>query len=62
MLLVDGAHEGRRWWENVINEDEDRLLGGELDSLSVCKLLWGLIDSPDDIDELSDSEVLLASV
>ena len=46
MLLVDGTHEGCCWREHLIDEDEDSLLGRELDPLA------------DDIDELPDSEVL----
>ena len=45
MLLIDGAHErgGRR--EDLIDEDEDSLLGAQLDAL------------PDDVDELADGEI-----
>jgi hypothetical protein len=45
VLLVDGGHErgGRR--EDLINEDEDGLLGRELDALA------------NHVDELSDGEV-----
>ena len=45
MLFVDAAHEscGRR--EDLIDEDEDGLLGRQLDALA------------DDVDELADSQV-----
>lgn len=45
MLLVDAAHEGGGRGEDLIDEDEDGLLGGELNSLA------------DDVDELADSQV-----
>lgn len=45
MLLVDGGHErgGRR--QDLVDEDEDGLLGRELDALA------------DDVDELAHREV-----
>lgn len=45
VLLVDGGHErcGRR--QDLVDEDEDGLLGRQLDALA------------DDVDELADSEV-----
>ena len=46
MLLVDGTHEGCCWREHLIDEDEDSLLGRELDALA------------DNIDELAHSQVL----
>lgn len=45
VLLVDAAHEGGRGWQDLIDEDEDRLLRGELDAL------------PDHINELSNGEI-----
>ena len=45
MLLIDGAHERRSRWQDLIDEDEDGFLRRELDTLA------------DDIDELTDSEV-----
>lgn len=45
MLLIDAAHECGSWREDFINEDEDGLLGRQLDALA------------DDVYELSDSEV-----
>jgi len=45
VFLVDAAHEGGRWGKHLIDEDEDGLLGGELDSLA------------DDVDELTDGQI-----
>lgn len=45
MLFVDAAHERGGGWQNLVNEDEDRLLGRELDALA------------DHIDELADGEI-----
>lgn len=45
MLLVDAAHQGSRGWQDLIDEDENGLLRGELDTL------------PDDVDELTDGQV-----
>ena len=45
MLLVDRAHQRCGWWQNLVDEDENSLLWGELDALA------------DDIDELSHREV-----
>lgn len=45
VFLVDAAHEGGRWGKHLVNEDEDGLLGGELDSLA------------DDVDELTDGQI-----
>ena len=45
MLFVDAAHEGRSWREDLIDEDEDGLLGRQLDPLA------------DDVDELADGEI-----
>ena len=45
VLLVDGTHQRRRRWQDLVNEDEDGLFGRELDSFA------------DDIDELADGEV-----
>lgn len=45
MLLVNAAHQGSCWGKNLIDENEDGLLGGELDSLA------------DDVDELANGQV-----
>ncbi len=45
MLFVDAAHEGSGRRQDFIDEDEDRLLGRELDTFA------------DDIDELSYGKV-----
>ena len=45
MLLVDTAHERGSRWQDLIDEDEDGLLGGELNALA------------DHVDELTDSKV-----
>ena len=45
VLLIDAAHEGSRGRQDLIDEDENSLLGGELDALA------------DDVDELADSQV-----
>lgn len=45
MLFVDAAHERSSWREDLINEDEDSLLGGKLYALA------------DHIDKLSHGEV-----
>ena len=45
MLLVNAAHERSSGRQNLVDEDEDRLLRAELDALA------------DDVDELSDCEV-----
>ena len=45
MLLIDTAHKRSSRRQNLINEDEDGLLGRELDALA------------DDIDKLTDSQV-----
>jgi hypothetical protein len=45
VFLVDATHKGSCWGEHLIDEDEDSLLGGELDSLA------------DDVDELADGQV-----
>ena len=45
MLFVDRAHQCGRWWENLVDEDEDGFLGRELDALT------------DHIDELADGEI-----
>lgn len=44
-LLVDAAHECCCGWQDLVNEDEDGFLWGELDALA------------DDIDELADGQV-----
>lgn len=45
VLFVNAAHERSGGWQHLIDEDEDRLLGAQLDAL------------PNDIDELTDSQV-----
>lgn len=45
MFFVDAAHEGGGWGENLIDEDEDSLLRGELDALT------------DHVDELAHGEI-----
>lgn len=45
VFLVDAAHEGGRWGKHLVDEDEDGLLGGELDALA------------DDVDELTDGQI-----
>lgn len=45
MLLVNAAHQGSSRRQDLVDEDEDCLLGGELDALT------------DDVDELADCEV-----
>lgn len=45
MLLVDAGHECRGWWQDLVDENEDGLLWGELDTLA------------DDVDELADGEI-----
>jgi len=45
MLLVNRTHERGGWWQDLIDEDEDGLLGRQLDALA------------DDIDELAYGEI-----
>lgn len=45
MLFVDGAHESGSWRQHLVDEDENGLLGRELDSLA------------DDVDELAYGEI-----
>lgn len=45
MLGIDAAHEGCCGWQNLVHEDEDRLLWRKLDALA------------NDIDELADCEI-----
>eukprot|EP00243_Klebsormidium_subtile_P012889 TRINITY_DN8130_c0_g1_i1.p1 TRINITY_DN8130_c0_g1~~TRINITY_DN8130_c0_g1_i1.p1 ORF type:complete len:105 (+),score=6.33 TRINITY_DN8130_c0_g1_i1:466-780(+) len=45
MFLVDRGHKGRCWWKNIVHEDEDSLLGAQLDPL------------PDDVHKLTHSQV-----
>lgn len=45
VLLIDAAHQRGRRRQDLVNEDEDGLLRGELDPLA------------DDVDELADGEV-----
>lgn len=46
MLFINRAHESCCGGEDLVDEDEDGFLGGELDAL------------PDDVDELAYSQVL----
>lgn len=45
VLLVDAAHEGGSGRKDLIDEDEDSLLGGKLDALA------------DHVDKLANSEI-----
>lgn len=45
VLLIDRAHQRGGRWQDLVDEDEDGLLGRELDALA------------DDVDELTDSQV-----
>lgn len=45
MFLVDGTHEGSSRWQDLINVNEDSLLGSQTDALANY------------IDKLSDSEI-----
>jgi hypothetical protein len=45
VLLIDGTHQGGSGRQDLIDEDEDGLLGAQLDALA------------DDVDELADGEV-----
>lgn len=45
MFFIDAAHECRGWWQDLIDEDEDGLLGRELDALA------------NDIDKLANCKV-----
>lgn len=45
MLLIDGAHQRGSRWQDLVNEDEDSLLGAQLYPLA------------NDVDELADSEI-----
>jgi len=45
VLLINRAHERSSGWQDLINEDEDGLLGGQLDALA------------DDVDELTDCQI-----
>ena len=45
VLLVNAGHQCSGWWQELVDEDEDGLLWGELDALA------------DDVDELADGEV-----
>jgi len=45
VFLIDRAHQRSGRWQDLIDEDEDGLLGGELDALA------------DYVDELTDGEV-----
>ena len=45
VFFVDRTHQRRSWWQNLIDEDEDGLLWGQLDPLA------------DHVDKLADSEI-----
>jgi hypothetical protein len=45
MLLVNATHQGSCWGKNLVDKDEDGLLGGQLDSLA------------NDVDELADGQI-----
>lgn len=45
MLLINRAHESSSRWEDLIDEDEDRFLGGQLDAFA------------NNVDELTHSQV-----
>ena len=45
VLLVDRAHQRSGRWQDLIDEDEDGLLGRKLDALA------------DDVDELADGQI-----
>lgn len=45
MFLVDAGHKRGGWWQDLVHEDEDGLLRGELDALA------------DDVDKLADGEI-----
>ena len=45
VLLVNGRHQRGSGWQHLVDEDEDRFLGGELDALA------------DYVDELTDGQV-----
>jgi hypothetical protein len=45
VFLIDAAHQGGSWGKNLVDEDEDRLLGRELDALA------------DNVDELTHGQV-----
>ena len=45
VLFVDAAHERGSGWQDLIDEDEDGLLGAKLDALA------------NDIDELSNGQI-----
>jgi hypothetical protein len=45
VLFINGAHQRGCWWKHLVDEDEDGLLGGELDALA------------DYVDKLADGEV-----
>ena len=46
VLVVDRTHQLRRWWKDLVDEDEDGLLWCELNPF------------PDYVHELADGEVL----
>ena len=45
VLLINGRHQRGGRWQHLVDEDEDGLLGGELDALA------------DDINELTNGQV-----
>jgi hypothetical protein len=47
VLFIDGGHEGCGGWQDLINKDENGLLGSEFDTF------------PDNINKLPDGKILL---
>lgn len=45
VFFIDGTHQGRRGWEDLVDENKNGFLRAELDSFA------------DDIDELADGQV-----
>lgn len=45
MLFVNTAHQCSCWWQDLVDENEDGFLWGELDTL------------PDDVNKLADSKI-----
>ena len=63
MLVADSAHKSSRWWELLVDEDENGLIrlrvSGHLISNSATHLLWRQLDSlSDNVHELTNGEVL----
>lgn len=34
VFFIDAAHQSSSWWQDLVDKDEDRLLGRELDPLA----------------------------